>query len=154
MKYITLFLSLFCTALAHSDHLQLHLVDAAPVILTVEDLKRMDATHYVTELPWVNEPTEFTGVKLSTLLFQHYGAVPNLVTVRALNDYAATIKKEDIERYQPIIAYWQNGKPMRVREKGPFWLIYPLSHFPEELNNEHYQSQMVWQINHIYLGPQ
>ncbi|MCF8777436.1 oxidoreductase [Vibrio sp. IRLE0018] len=112
----------------------------------------MEATLYVTELPWVNEPTEFTGVKLSTILTKYYGFIPPQVTIRALNDYAADVKKEDIEKYQPIIAYWQNGKPMKIRDKGPFWLIYPQSSFPKELNFEYYHAQMVWQINQIYIA--
>ncbi len=72
--------------------------------------------------------------------------------LRALNDYAADIDLSDIEKYQPIVAYWQDGKPMRVRDKGPFWLIYPQSSFPKELNIERYHSQMVWQLKQIHIA--
>ncbi|HAS6097984.1 TPA: oxidoreductase [Vibrio vulnificus] len=152
MRCFALFLSLFLAPFAHSESFQIQLVDALPIEVTIQDLEKMEATLYVTELPWVNEPTEFTGVKLSTILTKYYGFIPPQVTIRALNDYAADVKKEDIEKYQPIIAYWQNGKPMKIRDKGPFWLIYPQSSFPKELNFEYYHAQMVWQINQIYIA--
>ncbi|OZT82421.1 oxidoreductase, partial [Vibrio sp. 03_296] len=39
-----------------------------------------------------------------------------------------------------------------VRDKGPFWLIYPQSSFPKELNIERYHSQMVWQLKQIHIA--
>lgn len=152
MRCFPLFLSLLFSPLVLCDSLQVHLVDASTVVLTVQELEQLESTSYVTELPWVDGPTEFTGVKLSAILTKYYGFVPNQITVRALNDYSADIRKEDIEKYQPIIAYWLNGKPMKIRDKGPLWLIYPQSLFPKELNYEYYHAQMVWQLNQIYIA--
>ncbi|MFQ1877342.1 hypothetical protein ACK36J_07910 [Aeromonas veronii] len=37
---------------------------------------------------------------------------------------------------------------MTLRNKGPLWIIYPLSDHPE-LNKELYHSRMVWQLTAI-----
>ncbi|VFB10773.1 oxidoreductase molybdopterin binding subunit [Aeromonas salmonicida] len=34
---------------------------------------------------------------------------------------------------------------LTLRNKGPLWIIYPLSEYPE-LNKEVYHSRMVWQL--------
>ncbi|EJL7829898.1 molybdopterin-dependent oxidoreductase [Vibrio vulnificus] len=151
MKYLALVWGLLIAPQVYSYNLQMDIPHAPAVVLTVQDLEQMEATKYTTMLPWLSAPATFTGVKLSTLLAQQYGFIPNRVTLRALNDYAADIDLSDIEKYQPIVAYWQNGKPMRVRDKGPFWLIYPQSSFPKELNIERYHAQMVWQLKQIHI---
>ena len=72
---------------------------------------------------------------------------PNSV-IDAMNDYYSYISREDILRYQPIIAYKQDHNYIKVRNKGPYWLIYPVTKYPE-LDVSYYHSQMVWQINRI-----
>ncbi|MDF5484596.1 oxidoreductase, partial [Vibrio parahaemolyticus] len=37
---------------------------------------------------------------------------------------------------------------IKVRNKGPFWVIYPLN-FYSELNYNKYHAHMVWQVNEI-----
>ncbi|EEX64516.1 hypothetical protein VCJ_003050 [Vibrio metoecus] len=72
------------------------------------------------------------------------------VTFIALNDYAANISIADIEQYEPIVAYYLDGTEMKIRNKGPFWLVYNLDKNPK-LNNPIYYTHMVWQISHILI---
>lgn len=119
--------------------------------VTFEELKRMPPVTYTTHLPWVKGEVEFTGVSLTVLLNDGFGEIPEVVTFRALNDYSIEIAKEDIEKYKPIIAYLKEGKQMAIRDKGPYWVIYSLSDFPE-LDKSQYHSQMIWQLAKIQIN--
>lgn len=119
--------------------------------LTRTDLQAMPVTSYTTALPWIKGESTFTGIELATLLKHAVGTIPTHITLRALNDYSVTIRKQDIERYKPIIAYSRDGEPMKIRDKGPYWLIYSLSDFPQ-LDDPQYHSQMIWQLDRIQLN--
>jgi len=114
-------------------------------------LAQMPATEYVTGGPWYKGQAHFTGVLLSALLKQAAGEIPEQIKLTALNDYSVVVRRADIEAYQPIIAYLRDGKPMRVRHKGPYWLIYPLASFPH-IDNVDYHSQMIWQLETIQIS--
>lgn len=103
---------------------------------------------FTTKLPWYSEEKVFVGVKVSDLLRElKFDNVTN-ITLEALNDYAAEISAEDINKYQPIIAYKMDGKAMQIRHKGPFWLVFDLSKYPE-IDRSDYYSKMVWQIKEV-----
>lgn len=118
---------------------------------TFDELSRMPVTRFTTHLPWFLGEAEFTGVSLSDFLMNEYGKIPDIVYFQALNDYSIEIGKTDIERYNPIIAYLKDGKKMTVREKGPYWIIYSLSEHPS-IDNSHYHSQMIWQLEKMQIG--
>lgn len=119
------------------------------VTLKLEEIQSLPTTSYTTTLPWIPASSEFLGVKLSTLLTHVYGKVPEQVDVSSLNDYHSTLSRQDILRYQPILAYQQDQHYIKVRNKGgPFWVIYSLSLYPE-LNYNKYHAQMVWQVNEM-----
>ena len=97
-----------------------------------------------TETPWTEGVATFEGVPLKSLL-ELAGATGKQVHAIALNDYAVDVPVEDAANPQLIVAYRMNGETMRVRDKGPLWLIYPLSDDPT-LRNEAVHSRMIWQI--------
>ncbi|MEJ6114555.1 hypothetical protein [Aeromonas salmonicida] len=49
-----------------------------------------------------------------------------------------------------LLAEKQDGKVLTLRNKGPLWIIYPLSEYPE-LNKEVYHSRMVWQLTALEI---
>lgn len=143
-----LFVTLLNPFLAYANTLTIETKDSTKVSFTIDDLKAMPETSYTTPLPWIEGESTFTGVRLDYLMTQVTGTTPDTLRLRALNDYAANVVKADIEKYVPIIAYHRDGHPMRVRDKGPFWLIYSLKLHPE-LDTPRYQGQMVWQLETI-----
>ena len=146
-KTVVLALLLFAPIL-FANTIQFSSLEKSNIVVALSDLESMPQTTYTTALPWLEKPAEFNGVKLSTLLQHTLGEVPQQVEVRAMNDYYSYISLEDILRYQPIIAYKQDHNYIKVRNKGPYWLIYPVTKYPE-LDVSYYHSQMVWQINRI-----
>ena len=68
----------------------------------------------------------------------------------AINDYAVEIPVSDAVVGGPIVAYFLNGEPMSVRDKGPLWIVYPFDADP------HYQTEVIysrsiWQLDRIEL---
>ncbi|WP_047514450.1 oxidoreductase [Vibrio harveyi] len=146
-KTVALALLLFAPTL-FANTIQFSSPEKSDVVVALKDLESLPQTTYTTKLPWLETPAEFEGVKLSILLQNTFGQVPQRVEVRALNDYHSDLSREDILRYQPIVAYKQNHKYIKIRNKGPYWLIYSINKYPE-LDIAPYHSQMVWQINRI-----
>ncbi len=116
--------------------------------IAMSDLQSLPSETVVTALPWIEQRSAFTGVRLSDLVNHAFGELPDSVTLIGLNNYSATITRSDILEYQPLVAYLRDGKTMRIRHKGPYWVIYSLDAFPE-LDRDRYHSQMVWQLKEI-----
>jgi hypothetical protein len=115
--------------------------------VTVADLEKLPVTRVVTKTPFLPGEVTYEGVLLRDLLKAAQLSSPTLV-MTALNDYAVDVPSSDAEKYNVIVAYKADGKFMRVRDKGPFWLIYPMDQFPE-LQDEATATKMIWQMKAI-----
>ena len=115
-----------------------------------EQLLSLPQQEISTTLPWVDGESVYSGVTLLAVLESMDLPVSAQVTFVALNDYKVAVTKEDFYDYQPIIAIKQNGEFMSVRDKGPYWLIYPLSARPD-IDNTDFHAKMIWQIRDIHL---
>lgn len=104
-----------------------------------------------TQTPWTEEAHVYEGVLLRDLL-QYLGASGQYVTALALNEYQSDIKMDLIHSYPILLAMKDNGTQMRVRDKGPLWIIFPLSEYPELNIPSHYE-KMVWQLNALEVQP-
>ncbi|WP_299136048.1 hypothetical protein [uncultured Vibrio sp.] len=118
--------------------------------LSREQLLTLPQTEITTTLPWVEGLTVYSGVTLQAVLEDMDLPISPQVTFVALNDYKIAVPKEDFDTYEPIIAIKKNGEFMSVREKGPYWLIYPISANPET-NTPDFHAKMIWQIRDIHL---
>jgi hypothetical protein len=66
----------------------------------------------------------------------------------ALNDYAATIPLPAALDAEAFLATRQDGNPMPVRSRGPFWIIFPWSRRPD-LDTARVRQWSVWQLARI-----
>jgi len=117
------------------------------------DLKMLQAagvTKLATSTPWTDGKPEFEGILMRDLL-KLVGAKGTTVTAIALNDYKVTIPASDFEKYPVLLAYRMNGELLKVREKGPLWIIYPRDQY-KELDNKPTQGKWVWQIKEIVVN--
>lgn len=115
--------------------------------VTVADLEKLPTTKIVTKTPFLPGAVTFEGVLLRDLLKAAKLSAP-VLEMTALNDYRVEVPAGDAEKYDVIVAYKVDGKYMRVRDKGPFWLIYPMDQF-SELQDEATATKMIWQIKSI-----
>ncbi len=100
-----------------------------------------------TTTPWTEGTPVFEGVFIKDLL-AHLGAEGSRLKITALNDYSASMPMSDLDKYDVILAMKQDGKPLRIRDKGPIFVVYPFDEFPE-LNSEIIHNRSVWQVTSI-----
>ncbi|MBK8160440.1 MAG: molybdopterin-dependent oxidoreductase [Rhodospirillaceae bacterium] len=100
-----------------------------------------------TQTPWTEGLVEFEGVAIKDLLALA-GAKGQTIQASAINDYAVDVPMSDADNPHVIVAIRMNGALMQVREKGPLWIIYPLTDEPD-LETEETKSKMIWQLNRL-----
>lgn len=120
--------------------------------LTLADLQAMPQVSLRLQLPpalGIEGEYDWQGVSLRQLVASS-GYHPNQLTLTALNDYSVNVPAQDLQRFDPLLAYGRDGQPISVRDKGPLILIYPFQQFAE-LNQQVYLNRTIWQINEIHL---
>lgn len=133
---------------------RLTVVRTAADTTTVYDLDALRALGPVeveTSTPWTDGAEVFAGVPLARLIGTPR---PRGGTVRliALNDYMVEVPVADVGDTLPIVAYSRDGAPMSIRDKGPFWVIYPFD-AAEMYRSEMIFSRSVWQLVRIEVHP-
>lgn len=102
-----------------------------------------------TSTPWHDGVVSFEG-PLGRALLEAVGARGRTMKVTALNDYTAEVPVADFREHEVILAMKQDGRTMRVRDKGPLFIVYPFDEEPR-LRSDLYLSRSVWQIKSIAI---
>jgi hypothetical protein len=110
-------------------------------------LERLGMRKLVTGNPFVEGVQHYEGVLLADLL-DKVEATGQTLVVKALDGYTVNVPLSDAREYPVLLALKWNGKVMRVRDKGPIWIVYPLDQYPH-LNTETYSARSVWQLSSI-----
>ena len=105
----------------------------------------------VTHTPWHQGEQTFTGPLLRDVLSQAGASGTTLVAV-ALNNYRCEIPVEDTRQFEVVLARLHNGEPMRVRDKGPLFVVYPFDADPR-LHSERYYARSAWQLRSLIVQP-
>lgn len=98
---------------------------------------------------WTDGIQEFSGVPMRDLM-EAVGATGKTIEAVALNEYSQMIEIEDFFRYPVILATKLNGNTIRVRDKGPLWIVYPLDSFTEK-ERISIEPRMVWQLRELIV---
>lgn len=118
------------------------------------DLAMLEALGLVTittETPWTDGLVEFQGVLMRDVL-DLLKASGTAVHAAALDDYVVKLPREDFRDYDVILATRVDGEPMRVRQNGPLWIIYPWSDVPA-LRRPLYYARSIWQLESLVVLP-
>lgn len=113
-------------------------------------LEALPQVKVVTQTPWFDEVSEFEGPLASAVLEAAGADFTANMRVTALNDYSAVVPASDFQDLGVILAMKRNGEVLRVRDKGPLFIIYPFDENPD-LTSEVYYNRSVWQIKSIEL---
>lgn len=156
-KMALLAMLLLSSASNADDTLPLQIVveGQGPVALfSQSDLDSLTQQSIETTSPYFEGQIRFSGPQLEAVL-QH-ASVSNVndsrpITLRALNNYSVKTTTETLIENGAIIATRKSGSRLSLRDRGPFWIILPLSDRPE-LDNENYHRLLVWQLSHIEIG--
>lgn len=117
------------------------------VKVSMAQLMEMPATEFYTSTPWTNGVQKFQGVSFELLLDTYAGDVDQ-VRVAALNDYSVIVPTNVLRKDGAILAYYLNDAEMSVREKGPFWIVFPYDK-DARLQADTYWSYSVWQVKSV-----
>lgn len=123
--------------------------ESGKAVFDIASLEKLGTVSFQTTSPWYNGRTTFTGIPLQKLM-EYVGAKGTVVKVTALNDYTTVIPLSDFKKYNAILALKINGEYMRIRDKGPLFVVYPYDSLPE-LNNQIYYSRSAWQVSRMNI---
>lgn len=114
------------------------------VELNDDDLLAMSQLVIVTANEFVDGTAEFSG-PLARDIVALLGAEVETVILGAANDYSVEVPVADFTNYDVIFAMFQNGVQLSPRDKGPIWVIYPMSEHIE-LQDRVYNDRLIWQL--------
>ena len=120
------------------------------VVFDREMLESLGTVSFKTQTPWYDDPVEFEGVLMRTLLEAVGGESATEVTAIALNDYKSTIPVEDFTDFDVVLAIKRDGSYMPIRDKGPLFIVYPYD-TASELATQKYFSRSAWQVNQLVV---
>ncbi|HGN9373409.1 TPA: molybdopterin-dependent oxidoreductase [Citrobacter pasteurii] len=123
--------------------------EGGKAVFDIASLEKLGTVSFQTTSPWYNGRTTFTGIPLQKLM-DYVGAKGSVVKVTALNDYTTVIPLSDFKKYNVILALKINGEYMRIRDKGPLFIVYPYDSIPE-LNNQIFYSRSAWQVSSMNI---
>ncbi|MEX2366227.1 MAG: molybdopterin-dependent oxidoreductase [Pseudohongiellaceae bacterium] len=109
-----------------------------------QDILAMSDQEVITETPWTDGTMTFRGASLAAVLSE-VGIEQGWVNARGLNNYAVNLPIEQVFAAKAFLAVHMNGELMRIKDKGPFWIIFPWDEHPDLLTRE-IRSWSVWQL--------
>ncbi|WP_158021035.1 oxidoreductase [Chromobacterium sphagni] len=113
------------------------------------DLRALKQHSIVTKTSWTPEST-FSGPLIDDVL-KTVGASGSRVKLFALNDYAYTLNRDELEKYNVILARSINNKRLEIKDRGPLWLMYPLPDMPAAERGPLLDAKLIWQVNRIVV---
>lgn len=118
------------------------------VTYNLEALLALPQEIVVTTNDYVDDLTTFQGPSLKSVLEESDIGDDATLKMVAINDFASSVPAGDAFEYQVILAVLSDGEEMSVRDKGPIWVIYPMTD-NAELQDDIYNGRLVWQLKSI-----
>ncbi|MBI0539217.1 oxidoreductase [Roseomonas sp. KE2513] len=112
-------------------------------------LNTMGSATIVTSTPWHDGPVRFDGVPMAALM-EAVRPTGDTVTAFALNDYSVDLPLSDFTRFGVLLATHKDGAPMRVRDQGPLFIIYPFDS-ALELRTRLYYDRSAWSVVQLII---
>ena len=116
---------------------------------TLEQLEALPQHTITTLTPYTDNVETFEGPFLSDVL-SAAGAQGTELRLVALNDYEIVVPLSGLQGFDPVVSVKKNGVHMSVRNKGPIWLMLPISEHPE-LDKLEFHRLLIWQLKLIEL---
>ncbi len=109
-------------------------------------LRNLDWVEVETFTSFTDGAQVFAGPTLQSVL-DAVGARGETLHASAINDYTVQIPVAHAQQHEVILAVEHNGRPMRIRDKGPIWVVYPLSEAAAAMRP--FDGEMIWQLTRI-----
>jgi hypothetical protein len=115
---------------------------------SLEDLRNLPQTTIETENEFTDGRVAYRGPLVREVLERLALDQADTIRFTAVNDYYVDVPTSDFMRFDAILALEADGKPLSRRDKGPIWLMYPISDH-EALQAPIYVNRLIWQIYRI-----
>lgn len=112
-------------------------------------LDALPVAEIVTATPWQKGVVTFTGPSLKAVL-DAVGARGQRLRMVALDDYFVRVPVSDAAQFNPVLSRRMNGVVLKVRDRGPIFLIYPFDDRPA-LRDELYYNRSIWHLTRIVV---
>lgn len=122
--------------------------DVETLDLTLEDLLHLRQVAIVTSNAFHDGPAEYRGPLARDVIELLALNEAEVLRFTAANDYYVDLPTSDLLDYDVVLATEAEGVRLSRRDKGPLWLMYPISDHPE-LAEEHYVHRLIWQVVRI-----
>lgn len=109
-----------------------------------QDILALSDQEVVTETPWTDGTLTFRGAPLAAVLAE-VGIEQGWVNARGLNNYSINLPVNQVLAAHAFLAVHMNGELMRIKDKGPFWIVFPWSEHPDLLTRD-VRAWSVWQL--------
>ena len=110
-------------------------------------LERLGKAKIKTTTVWTDGVNEFEGVPVKTLL-DAVGRKGHKLRAMAINDYTIELDAREFDTVPALLATKMNGVELKVRDKGPIWLVFPRDDFPA-FRSESNNFKWIWQLKTI-----
>lgn len=118
-----------------------------PQSLSLPDLQKIEASEIKTRTQWTEGEQHFVGVRGSRLAVA-LKASGKEIHAEAANGYRVIIPFEVFASDDLLVAYMRNGKPMELRDKGPFWVVFPFDKGGKYASHA-YTSYAIWNLTKL-----
>ena len=116
-----------------------------------EMLNSLPQKRIATTTRWTQGKQVFEGVDIQDLM-NYVGAQGKSLKAVALDGYITpVIALKDLKKYGVILATKKNGKTLRIRDKGPIWMMYPIDEHPELKNDILIQYKLIWHLRTLII---
>ncbi len=109
------------------------------------DLKKLKWTSFSSSTPWFASVQKFNGPLLKDVLTLANIKQTDNITVTALDKYQINIPASDAWKEPVILTREINDKPLKIKDKGPTWIVYNFDSKPS-LKTDMYYSRSPWSI--------
>lgn len=142
----------FVTQASSSSLLQLILPDKREITLDEAALAALPQVEFETATPWTLGTHRYRGPTLKSVLAAQQVDSASAIDVAALNGYQQRVDLSLFAKVPLTLVRYQDDKPLTRRNKGPLWLLVPLSAHPD-MDVSAIHNNMVWQVIRIEVVP-
>lgn len=122
--------------------------DAEILELSIDDLAALPQVTIRAQNAFVDGEVAFRGPLARDVLQLLALGEAEVLRFTAANDYSVEIPSSDFDEFDAILAMEADGKPLSRRDKGPLWLMYPISEDDDRMESV-YVHRLIWQVVRI-----
>ena len=112
-------------------------------------LAKLGMSELKTSHSWGEGVSQFEGV-LAGKLLDYVGATGAKIKAAAVNDYAIELESAELRKVPVLLATKMNGADLRLRDRGPIWIVYPRDAH-RELNDAKFDARWAWQLKRLEI---